>query len=91
MTDREAQIREMAKKTIVLRLPEMDSVAVRRDEAYFVDDEGVLLMDVYTPAAANGAAPPVVVSPCDAVAEVSTHCVAIRVPVLPTAVPPVGV
>jgi len=61
MTDREAQIREMAKKTIVLRLPEMDSVAVRRDEAYFVDDEGVLLMDVYTPAAANGAAPPVVV------------------------------
>jgi len=61
MTDREAQIREMAKKTIVLRLPEMDSVAVSRDEAYFVDDEGALLMDVYTPAAADGPAPPVVV------------------------------
>jgi hypothetical protein len=61
MTDREAQIREMAKKTIVLRLPEMDSVAVRRDETYFVDDEGALLMDVYTPAAADGPPPPVVV------------------------------
>jgi acetyl esterase/lipase len=61
MTDREAQIREMAKKTIVLRLPEMDSVTVRRDETFLVDDEGALLMDVYTPTTANGTLPPVVV------------------------------
>lgn len=60
MTDREAQFRELAKKTIVLRLPEMDSVSVRRDETYLVDDDGALLMDVYTPAAADGTPPPVV-------------------------------
>jgi hypothetical protein len=60
MSDRETQIREMAKKTIVLRLQEMDSVSVRRDETYLVDDDGALLMDVYTPAAADGTPPPVV-------------------------------
>jgi hypothetical protein len=60
MTDREAQFRELAKKTIVLRLPEMDSVSVRRDEAYLVDDEGALLMDVYTPAATDGTPSPLV-------------------------------
>jgi hypothetical protein len=60
MSDREAQFRELAKKTIVLRLPEMDSVSVRRDETYLVDDEGALLLDVYTPAA-EGTPPPVVV------------------------------
>jgi hypothetical protein len=61
MTDREAQIKEMAKKTIVLRLPEMDAVTVHRDETYLADDEGPLLMDVYTPANANSTPPPVVV------------------------------
>jgi hypothetical protein len=60
MSDREAQFRELAKKTIVLRLPETDSVSVRRDETYLVDDDGALLMDVYTPAAADGTPPPVV-------------------------------
>jgi hypothetical protein len=60
MSDREAQFRELAKKTIVLRLAEMDSVSVRRDETYLVDDDGALLMDVYTPAAADGTPPPVV-------------------------------
>jgi hypothetical protein len=61
MSDREAQFRELAKKTIVLRVPGTDTVTVRRDETYRADGEGPLLMDVYTPADASGAPPPVVV------------------------------
>lgn len=61
MSDREAQFRELAKKTIVYRLPGMDQVAVRRDVVYRSSDEGPLVMDVYLPAAAGGVRPPVVV------------------------------
>ena len=61
MSDREAQFREMAKKRIVLRVPGMDAVSVRRDETYLADEEGALLMDVYTPAAASGPSPVVVI------------------------------
>jgi hypothetical protein len=61
MTDREAQFRELAKKTIVFRVPGMDTVAVRRDETYSVTEDGALQLDVYAPAARTGSAPPVVV------------------------------
>ena len=61
MSDREAQFRELAKKTIVYRVPGMDTVAVRRDETYRVTEEGALQLDVYTPAAGTGHPPPVVV------------------------------
>jgi hypothetical protein len=45
MTDRETQIREMAKKLVVYTLPGMADVRVRRDVRY--QDEGGLVMDVY--------------------------------------------
>jgi hypothetical protein len=61
MSDREAQFRELAKKTIVFHVPGTDAVTVRRDATYLVDDDGALLMDVYTPAVTDGTRPPVVV------------------------------
>jgi hypothetical protein len=47
--EREAKIRELALKKVVLHLPEMEHAAVRRDEAYRMTDEGALMMDIYSP------------------------------------------
>jgi len=49
MTDREAQIREMAKKLVVYRLDGMDTVTVRRDLPYQDAAEGPLVFDLYQP------------------------------------------
>ena len=49
MSDREAQIQELAKKKVVYRLPGMDAATVRRDETYRTTDAGALLMDLYFP------------------------------------------
>jgi hypothetical protein len=49
MTDREAQIREMAKKLVVYRLEGMDTVTVRRDIPYQDTAEGTLVFDLYQP------------------------------------------
>ncbi len=62
MTDREAQIREMAKKLVVYRLDGMDSVTVRRDLPYRDAAEGALVFDLYEPPNTSpGVRPPVVV------------------------------
>jgi hypothetical protein len=45
MDDREAVLREIAKKKVRLVLPGMDAVPVRRNLAY----RGDLLMDIYYP------------------------------------------
>ena len=49
MTDREAQIREMAKKLVVYRLDGMDTVTVRRDLPFKESPEGTLVFDLYQP------------------------------------------
>jgi hypothetical protein len=48
MTDREAQVREMAKKLVVYSLPGMADVTVRRDLKYQEGDNS-LVMDLYEP------------------------------------------
>ena len=48
MTDREAQVREMAKKLVVYSLPGMADVTVRRDLTYQEGDDP-LVMDLYEP------------------------------------------
>jgi hypothetical protein len=61
MTDRETQIREMAKKLLVYDVPGMTDVTVRRDLRY-QDREGGLVMDLYEPSTrVDGVPPPVVV------------------------------
>lgn len=44
-----AQKHEMATKTVVYRIPGMDTVTARRDVAYRTTDTGVLTMDIYYP------------------------------------------
>src|SRR3954471_13422767 len=62
MTDREAQIREMAKKLVVYRLDGMDDVTVRRDLPYKDALEGALVFDLYEASHTSpGVRPPVVV------------------------------
>jgi len=62
MTDREAQIREMAKKLVVYRLDGMDTVTVRRDLPFKESPEGTLVFDLYQPVDAEpGNRPGVVV------------------------------
>ena len=62
MTDREALVREMAKKLVVYRLDGMDRVTVRRDLPYTDTAEGTLVFDLYQPPNTEpGARPPVVV------------------------------
>jgi acetyl esterase/lipase len=61
MSDREAQFREMAKKTVFYRVPGMEDVAVERDVEYQGTGEGPLPMDVYLPSSSGAAKPPVVV------------------------------
>ena len=58
-TDREAILREIAKKKVVYTLPGMEALPVRRDISY----RGGLLMDIYYPALEPGAVAPVVVFP----------------------------
>lgn len=48
MTDREAQVREMAKKLVVFSLPGMADVTVRRDLTY-QEGDGPLALDLYEP------------------------------------------
>lgn len=55
-SDREAIIREIAKKKVRYVLPDMESVAVRRDLAYRDD----LLMDIYCPTPRPGRLAPIV-------------------------------
>jgi hypothetical protein len=40
---------EIAKKTVVYRMPGIDAVTIRRDEVYRVTDAGALTMDLYYP------------------------------------------
>lgn len=61
--DREAKLREIAKKTVVYTLPGMDAVAVRRDVAYRATSGAGLLMDIYSPPAPPSGGAPVVVCP----------------------------
>lgn len=62
MSDRDAQIQELAKKKVVYRIPGMDAATVRRDETYRTTSDGALLMDLYYPAkTTSGARLPVVV------------------------------
>jgi dienelactone hydrolase len=49
MTDREAILRELAKKEVVYTLPGMDAVTVQRDVTYQADGDGPLALDVYRP------------------------------------------
>jgi hypothetical protein len=51
MSDRDAQIQELARKKVVYQIPGMEAATVRRDEAYRTTGEGaLLLMDLYYPA-----------------------------------------
>src|ERR1700676_5653110 len=50
MSDRDAQIQELAKKKLVYHIPDMDAVTVRRDETYRTSGDDALLMDLYYPA-----------------------------------------
>jgi hypothetical protein len=60
MTDREAQIREMAKKLLVYSVPGMTDVMVRSDLKY-QNGEGALVMDLYEPSKRIAGVPPPVV------------------------------
>lgn len=62
-TDREAMLREVAKKKVVLRLPGMDTLPVRRDLTYRSASGSRLLMDVYYPSSHPGRRAPVVLAP----------------------------
>lgn len=62
MRDREAIIREIAKKRVVHRLPGMDALPVRRDLMYRSASGSQLPIDIYYPFATEGPAP-VVLAP----------------------------
>jgi len=53
MSDRDAQIQEIAKKRLVYRVPGMETATVRRDETYRTTSDGALMMDLYYPADAK--------------------------------------
>jgi hypothetical protein len=61
MSDREAQFAELARKTIVYRIPGMDEVAVQPDETYRMTDEGSLQLDIHLPPGRASRTPPVAV------------------------------
>jgi hypothetical protein len=62
MSDRDAQIQELAKKRVLYRIPGMEAAMVRRDETYRTAGDGALSMDLYYPAeTTNGERLPVVV------------------------------
>ena len=56
-TDREAMLREIAKKNVVYKIPGMDVLRVRRDLTYRSTSGVGLLMDVYYPSASPGHLP----------------------------------
>jgi dienelactone hydrolase len=58
---RRAKLAEIARKIVVLRLPDMDAVAVQRDIAYRTTTTGALLMDIYSARNAGARAPVVVI------------------------------
>jgi len=55
-----SRIRELAERRVVLDLPGMEKVRVRRDVAYRSDADGELGIDVYLPAGVSGALPAVI-------------------------------
>ena len=57
----EASREEIAKKTVVLRLPGMDEAEVKRDVVYRRDEAGDLTLDLYRPPGAGNARLPAVV------------------------------
>jgi len=61
--DREAKLREIAKKRVFYTLPGMDTLAVRRDITYRATSGASLPMDIYYPVAQPGQRVPVVVMP----------------------------
>jgi hypothetical protein len=61
-TDREAILREIAKKTVVYRLPGMDAVPLRRDLSYRSALGTMLPMDVYYPPSSDQIFPAVVLA-----------------------------
>jgi len=60
-TDREAKLREIAKKKVVYTLPGMDALEVRRDARYRSTAGNDLAFDIYYPETPAGARVPVVV------------------------------
>jgi len=62
-TDREAQLREVAKKKFVYTLPGMDALEVRRGATYRSTAGNDLTFDIYYPEKPAGARVPVVVIP----------------------------
>ena len=62
-TDREAKLREIAKKKVVYTLPGMEMLPVRRDLAYQAASGASLPIDIYYPAVQPGHRVPVVVMP----------------------------
>jgi hypothetical protein len=61
--DRNAMLREIARKNVAYRLPGMDTLPVRRDLTYRAASGAGLLMDVYYPSAAPGQHTPTVLLP----------------------------
>ena len=62
-TDREAMVREIAKKRVVYQLPGMEVLRVRRDLAYRSTSGAELLLDVYYPSASPSQHAPTVLLP----------------------------
>ena len=62
-TDREAILREVAKKNVVYTIPGMDVLRVWRDLTYRSTSGARLLMDVYYPSMSPGQDPPIVLLP----------------------------
>jgi hypothetical protein len=62
-TEREAILREIAKKKVAYRLPGMDALPVRRNLTYRSTSGSGLLMDVYYPSSQPGPRAPVVLAP----------------------------
>lgn len=63
LTEREAMLREIAKKKVVFRLPGMDALPVRRNLTYRAASGSGLLMDVYYPSSQPGRRAAVVLVP----------------------------
>lgn len=62
-TDREAMLREIARKHVVYQLPGMDAIRVSRSLTYRSSRGTGLLMDIYYPSTSTGQHPPTVLLP----------------------------
>lgn len=62
-TDRDATLREIARKTVACRLPGMDTLPARRSLSYRATRGSELPMDIYYPSVDPGRRPPVVLAP----------------------------